>query len=613
MSRIFYNNAEYLVTSGEGGYVEVWKYRVDGDLQPHQLIPTPSQSIWSVTSVGNGDIGVGTNNGNVYIFTADPSRKSDPQLSALYDDQVAAKIAAIEHQKAAERKEVVTIKVALDDGQPNLELRYRKGTDPAEAAQVFLQENNISPIYLDEIVQYIKSNIPEARNYSVFSKPQPPERVVFEGKEWDYVFDVTTDDGRVLKLTYNVGEDTMWAAQRFVEKHNLPIKFLEKVSTLLRTQVPSGQIGSSTSTAPFTDPFTGGGRYVPSSFLNQNGGGNIDPLTGSDRYVPGAELADPKSSNLGPTDPLTGSGAYVSGQAGFMPNSSRIIDKKRPISELVPLRDFFVFGVEQSSTKAVAKLRENNEAQPDEHKLNVEQLRALEEIMSVPNFSAKDIHISAIDRGCLWSLDKIIPVLDAFRLALLNSDMNKIYCSMKSVRGSPPVGPQTLKRLHALLISSATDPVRILVCRALANAAVHSWGQEMLLSDTKTNLSAVVHQIKSKKPAVQLAAASALANWALVLLRHTESGSVTELGPREDALREITEGLRCVDGFSDLTQIAQIRLLQTIATLMWGDATVIKLAKSRDICTIVNRIKDALADEMGKTVARDVVEMTYAV
>lgn len=49
-------------------------------------------------------------------------------------------------------------------------------------------------------------------------------------QEWDYVFDVTTEDGRVLKLPYNVGEDTNWAAQRFVEKHNLPIKFLEKVS-----------------------------------------------------------------------------------------------------------------------------------------------------------------------------------------------------------------------------------------------------------------------------------------------------------------------------------------------------------------------------------------------
>lgn len=40
---------------------------------------------------------------------------------------------------------------------------------------------------------------------------------------------------------------------------------------------------------------------------------------------------------------------------------------------------------------------------------------------------------------------------------------------------------------------------------------------------------------------LQIAATSALANWALILLRHTEFGGVTELGPREDALKAILE------------------------------------------------------------------------
>lgn len=49
-------------------------------------------------------------------------------------------------------------------------------------------------------------------------------------KKWDYLFDVTTEDGRVLKLPYNVGEDPNWAARRFVEKNNLPIQFVHKVN-----------------------------------------------------------------------------------------------------------------------------------------------------------------------------------------------------------------------------------------------------------------------------------------------------------------------------------------------------------------------------------------------
>lgn len=39
----------------------------------------------------------------------------------------------------------------------------------------------------------------------------------------------------------------------------------------------------------------------------------------------------------------------------------------------------------------------------------------------------------------------------------------------------------------------------------------------------------------------------------------------------------------------------------------------IQLAKSRKIVDIVNRIKDAVVDERGKSLCRDIVEMTYAV
>ncbi|VDO38829.1 unnamed protein product [Brugia timori] len=37
-----------------------------------------------------------------------------------------------------------------------------------------------------------------------------------------------------------------------------------------------------------------------------------------------------------------------------------------------------------------------------------------------------------------------------------------------------------------------------------------------------------------------------------------------------------------------------------------------QLAKGRDIIGIVNRIKDAVVDESGKAVARDIIEMAYS-
>lgn len=110
-----------------------------------------------------------------------------------------------------------------------------------------------------------------------------------------------------------------------------------------------------------------------------------------------------------------------------------------------------------------------------------------------------------------------------------------------------------------------------------------------------------------------MAAASAIANLALVLLRQTEAGQVAELGPREDALRAIVTAIEPVSSFGEYAPHALLRLLQAIATVMWGDATVIKLGKDRGLIGIVNRIKDAVPEESAKNVARDIVEMIHAI
>ena len=44
---------------------------------------------------------------------------------------------------------------------------------------------------------------------------------------------------------------------------------------------------------------------------------------------------------------------------------------------------------------------------------------------------------------------------------------------------------------------------------------------------------------------------------------------VTELGPREDVLTEIVDGLKNTNNFGDFSSIALIRILQALVTLMW--------------------------------------------
>ena len=52
----------------------------------------------------------------------------------------------------------------------------------------------------------------------------------FEGREWDFVFDVDVAEGAPpLKLPMNKGDDPYEAAELFLEKHQLPFSYLEQV------------------------------------------------------------------------------------------------------------------------------------------------------------------------------------------------------------------------------------------------------------------------------------------------------------------------------------------------------------------------------------------------
>ncbi|KAJ1354263.1 hypothetical protein KIN20_011139, partial [Parelaphostrongylus tenuis] len=194
--------------------------------------------------------------GCIYIFTQKESQKASNIVLTTFQDAVTAKVIKVLERKEQQANEVVRINVSLDDGVPNMQLLYKKGTDPAEAAEKFIKDYNLPVSYMNEITEYIKAHVPEAaaaarRQHRV----QPTQRVTVDGKEYDYAFDVTVDDGRKLRLPYNLDEDPEVAAQRFVEKHNLPISYLAKVTSLLRSQTGGSSYISERS--EFFDPLTG--------------------------------------------------------------------------------------------------------------------------------------------------------------------------------------------------------------------------------------------------------------------------------------------------------------------------------------------------------------------
>lgn len=117
----------------------------------------------------------------------------------------------------------------------------------------------------------------------------------YEGKEYDYVFSVDIDEGKPpLKLPYNSSENPWLAAQKFIHKNDLSQYHLDTVANfIIKNSKSSWGNGNSTSNAneTFTDPLTGGSRYVPSFTVPQESVVQAqDPFTGSGRYIPPSEM-----------------------------------------------------------------------------------------------------------------------------------------------------------------------------------------------------------------------------------------------------------------------------------------------------------------------------------
>lgn len=83
-------------------------------------------------------------------------------------------------------------------------------------------------------------------------------KVLYEGKEYDYVFDVELTEGRPsLKLPYNVSEDPWMAAHNWLEKNDLSQMFLDQVARFIMDQTKGVTLGQAAPPPSVSDPFTG--------------------------------------------------------------------------------------------------------------------------------------------------------------------------------------------------------------------------------------------------------------------------------------------------------------------------------------------------------------------
>ncbi|PIA16772.1 PFU-domain-containing protein [Coemansia reversa NRRL 1564] len=225
-----------LVSGGEDRAVRVWR---DGALV--HTIMIPATSVWAVAALANGDVACGSDDGRVRVFSRDAQRTSDTAL-----------VAAFEKANAGFAISAKT----LGDVET---VRPERLESPGSHDQQVVMVRDGSAVSAHQW------DAPRAQWLCVghvVDAAGPAHKQKFEGREYDYVFDVDIQEGAPpLKLPYNATENPYTAARRFLERNDLPLEHLDTVANFIIKNADAVQLG--TDTQQVADPFTGASRYVP--------------------------------------------------------------------------------------------------------------------------------------------------------------------------------------------------------------------------------------------------------------------------------------------------------------------------------------------------------------
>ncbi|XP_033096894.1 phospholipase A-2-activating protein-like [Anneissia japonica] len=538
-------NGEDFVTSGEDRTVRVW---VGG--QCHQTITLPAQSVWCVTSLSNGDIAAGSSDNMARVFTRDPSRKASQDEVDLFNQQVASSAIPVQSSDLGGIKpeDLPGKEDLLNPGKKDGQTKLVKVGNTVEAYSWSQAEGKWSKI--GDVVG------------SSDGKQTAGQKVMYEGKEYDYVFSVDMEEGRpALKLPYNVSDDPWHVAQQFIHKHELSQAYLEQIANFIISNTAGVTLG--TAAPAYTDPYTGGGRYVPqgSSSGAQPPTVHSDPFTGGARHVP----------------------------TSSMPSSSASSQKMK----YFPKKGFITFDT-ANLQQIIGKITELNGNVGDDYKLEsseIEQLRVIAEAASQTNSSEslKELHI--LHKALKWPSDQVFPILDILRLSIRNQFVNQYFCNEQD-------GATFLSYLQHVSSPNSKLANKMLVFRTLCNAFQCNPGALLLRSNREDIISLLVDSKNISNKNLQIALSTVLLNYAVQQHDMQNGEAKLQLLSAVAAVLEVEQD-----------EEATFRLLVTLGTLLHNDKDSIFLAKSLDIIPTISQLQNKTLLPKLAECAEDVVHL----
>ncbi|XP_028835097.1 phospholipase A-2-activating protein [Denticeps clupeoides] len=535
-------NGQDFVSTGEDRTLRIWK---KGDCV--QTIRLPAQSVWCCCVLPNGDIVAGASDGIIRVFTESEERVASAQdLQAFEDELSKATIDPKTGDLGDIKMEDLPGREHLNEpGNRDGQTRLIKEGGHVEAYQWSMSESRW--IKIGDVVGG--------------SSQQPSKKIMYEGKEYDFVFTIDVNEGGPsMKLPYNVTDDPWLTAHNFLQKNDLSPMFLDQVANFIIENTKGHTLGSAPSVG--SDPFTGSGRYIPGT-SDREGGYGADPFTGSGRYIPGT--GSTVSAPAGVADPFTGGSAYSS--SGVRQTITNIY---------FPKTDGVMFE-QANATQILGKLKELNGGAPHVHQLTEEALNSLEKLLlSISDLKTKGQptveQISLLWKTCHWPEDIVFPVLDILRLAVRHPEVNRQMCSDTE-------GVSLCNLLLCLMGPEGRPANQMLALRTMCNLFAAAQGQELLLKQREAVLSRASDLRSVCNKNIHVALATLVLNYAGHL-----HGQPSELEAKAQCLSVASTALEVVQD-----KEAVFRLLVALGTMVSGDDSAKGLARSLGISSQITK------------------------
>ncbi|KAJ0006564.1 hypothetical protein NQD34_013837 [Periophthalmus magnuspinnatus] len=536
-------NSEDFVSTGEDRTLRIWR---KGDCT--QTIRLPAQSVWCCCILPNGDIAVGASDGIIRVFTEAQDRIASAEDIQAFEDELSK--ATIDPKTGdlgdLKLEELPGREHLNEPGNRDGQTRLIKDGDKVEAYQWSVSDDRWMKI--GDVVGG--------------SNQQTSKTVMYEGKEYDFVFTIDVNEGGPsMKLPYNLSEDPWLTAHNFLQKNDLSPMFLDQVANFIIENTKGQVVGPAQPGGG--DPFTGGNRYVPGSSSGNTGFG-ADPFTGAGRYIPGANSDTNSRGPVGVADPFTGGGAYSSAAL-----------KQTPTNIYFPKTEGVSFE-QANSSQIIAKLKELNAGAPQEHKLSEDFLEIIEQLLvSVCASNSEPAptmqQVTLLWKATHWPEDIVFPVLDILRLAVRHPQVNETLCGEAE-------GVQLCNHLLNLMRPEGRPANQMLALRILCNCFSGRHGRSLLVSQRETILSRAADLASVNNKNIHIALATLVLNYASCF--HSQP----DLEAKAQCLSVASRALETVQD-----KEAVFRLLVALGTTVASDQTARDLAKSLGVNSQINK------------------------